>query len=385
MSGEPKPFAFDLDQSGDRRVLALEGSLATADSSRLHGALAKAFDRASPTEGRPEPIPVTLDLTGVDRLEGAGAALIVGHVARLRRNGGQADLRGADPQVARQLELYGFDHEQDCLKGEPACEGLFAQVGRAVCAGGVGLVDTLSFIGEVTRAAWLSIARPRSVPWGDVWPLLNRAGADGLPIVVLINFLVGFTIALSGAAILARYGANVFVAELVGLSIVRELGPLMTAIVVAGRSGASYAAELGTMKVGEEVDALRTMSLEPVRYLVVPRLLALVIAVPLLTVVADIVAVVGGALVALTRLDLTAVMFFGRLQDSLGIGDLVFGLVKSAVFAMAIGMIACQRGLRTRGGAAGVGASTTTAVVVALFLLVGINAGFAALAELMGW
>jgi len=368
-------FESELAREGERTVLVLRGSVAVGQTGELHRLL----------DAQQQSRSLVVDVTGLTRLDGAGAALIATHTERLRRTGAEAEVRGASEAVGRQLSLYSCDEETTCRKPAPTYENAFDQVGRAMAGVGMELVEVLSFVGEVARASVAAVRRPRSVPWDDLPSLMNRAGADGLPIVVLINFLVGFTIALSGAGILSRYGANVFVAELVGFSVLRELAPLMTAIVVAGRSGASYAAELGTMEVGEEVDALRTMSLEPVRYLVLPRTLALILVVPLLTVVADVIAIAGGALVAITSLDLTLTTFLGRLRESLDLGDVMFGLIKSAVFAAAIALVACRRGLGTRGGAAGVGASTTSAVVVSLFLLVGINAVFAGVWEMFGW
>ncbi|MEM7518733.1 MAG: ABC transporter permease, partial [Planctomycetota bacterium] len=176
----------------------------------------------------------------------------------------------------------------------------------------------------------------------------------------------------------------VFVANLVGLSLTRELAPLMTAIIVAGRSGAAYAAELGTMKVSDEIDALRTLGLDPQRFLVFPRVLALTVVVPILTLLADIVGILGGWFVAVTMLDLTSIAYVTQLRGALDVGDVMSGLIKSGVFAATITLISCQRGLETRGGAAGVGNSTTSAVVSILFALVLLDAGFTFLFELIG-
>ncbi|MCL4148716.1 UNVERIFIED_CONTAM: hypothetical protein GTU68_004370 [Idotea baltica] len=199
---------------------------------------------------------------------------------------------------------------------------------------------------------------------------MERAGADGIPIILLINFLVGLIIALQSAFQLERFGANLFLADLVGLSMVREMAPLMTAIVVAGRSGAAYAAELGSMKVSQEVDALWTLGFDPQRFLVLPRLIALALVVPILTTLSMVVGIFGGLIIGVQYLGLTTLAFMVQLGNAVGFSDLAGGLLKSSVFAVAIGLIACQRGLATRGGAVEVGNSTTSSVVATLFSLV---------------
>jgi phospholipid/cholesterol/gamma-HCH transport system permease protein len=180
--------------------------------------------------------------------------------------------------------------------------------------------------------------------------------------------------AFQAAAQLKRFGANLLVADLIGISVCRELGPLMTAIVVCGRSGAAFAAELGFMKVNEEVDALRTMGLGPMRYLVLPRALALVLVLPLLTILADLAGMLGGLVVGLTTLGLTARGYWNETVNVVTLWDFSSGVLKSALFGLAIALIACQQGLATTGGAEGVGRRTTSAVVVTLFTLILVDA-----------
>jgi phospholipid/cholesterol/gamma-HCH transport system permease protein len=184
--------------------------------------------------------------------------------------------------------------------------------------------------------------------------------------------------AFQGANQLKQFGANVFVADLVGLSVTRELGPLMTAIILCGRTGAAFAAELGSMKVAEELDALRTMGFGPIRYLVLPRVLALMIVLPLLTLVGDFVGMLGGMVVGIVSLDLTMSGYIIETQKAVSMWDVFSGLIKSVVFAVAITLIACQQGFATKGGAEGVGRRTTSSVVTILFTLILIDAGFTA-------
>jgi phospholipid/cholesterol/gamma-HCH transport system permease protein len=213
---------------------------------------------------------------------------------------------------------------------------------------------------------------------------MERHGADGLAIVATIGLLIGLITAFQAAIQLRKFGADTLVATLVGLSLTRELAPLMTAIVVAGRSGAAIAAELGTMKVSEEVDALKTLGLDPYRYLVLPRCLALVLVLPLLTIVADIIGLLGGALVALSTLEVSLQGYVLATRDALGFRDVLGGLIKAAAFGGIISLVACERGLATSGGAEGVGRATTGAVVKTLFYLVVADAFFAVLFNVWG-
>jgi phospholipid/cholesterol/gamma-HCH transport system permease protein len=240
-------------------------------------------------------------------------------------------------------------------------------------------LQVLDFFGELVVAASTALKWPRSLNLRDVGLTMERAGADAVPIVLLINFLVGFVMAYQGAGQLERFGANIFVADLVGLAMVRELGPLMTAIIICGRTGAAFAAELGTMKVSEEVDALRTMGLLPLRYLVLPRVLGLMLVAPVLTLLADAIGIGGGVLVAAFSLDVTPAAFISELQQVMTPWDLISGLIKSVVFSGTLGIIACQQGLSTGGGAEGVGRQTTSAVVISLFSLILLDALFTVL------
>jgi phospholipid/cholesterol/gamma-HCH transport system permease protein len=262
---------------------------------------------------------------------------------------------------------------------------MLAEIGDATAEAFGTLRAILAFVGDLVVGVLAAVRRPRTVHFGEFGQLIERAGADGLPIVVLINFLVGAILGLQGAIQLHRFGGDQFLANLVGLSIVRELGPLMTAILVTGRSGASYAAELGTMTVNEEIDALRTLGQDPQRFLVFPRVLALCLVLPVLTVVGNLVGSLGGLVIAMVYLDQPAVVYLQSLEMAVDLGDVGTGLLKSVFFAAALGLIACQRGLSTRGGAAGVGRATTSAVVVVLFALVLLDAVFTYVFSLLDW
>jgi phospholipid/cholesterol/gamma-HCH transport system permease protein len=253
---------------------------------------------------------------------------------------------------------------------------MLVHIGQFAASMAAELKLILEFVGSLMISLVGAIRDPSSVRWRDLAPIMERAGADGLAIVVLINFLIGFIMGFQGADQLQQFGANIFVADLVGLSITRELGPLMTAIIVCGRSGAAFAAELGTMKVSEEIDALQMLGFDPIRFLVMPRMLALMLAMPLLTLIADAVGIFGGLLVGIVELDLTVVAYAVETQQAVDVMDLLTGVIKSVVFALAISLIACQQGLATSGGASGVGRRTTASVVSILFTLILIDAAF---------
>jgi len=332
---------------------------------------------------RAHPSSVRFDLSGVEALDGGATALLLELKSEVMAKGAEADIVGAQGRVRAMLELYGHHPPRPCLNQPPQRIGILDQIGRETLTM-VADSNALDYLGDVVVAAGRAIRAPRSINWHDVGRLMERAGADGLPIVLLISFLVGLVTAFQAAVQLRQFGANIFVADLVALSITRELGPLMTAIIVAGRSGAAFSAELGTMKVSEEIDALRTLGLDPYLFLVFPRVIALVLVMPILTVLADIVGILGGLLVALLGLDLTVNAYLLETHKALALWDVGSGMLKSVVFALNVSLIACQRGLATRGGAEGVGRSTTSAVVSSLFALVVIDALFTMLFNAFG-
>ncbi|MEO0649591.1 MAG: MlaE family lipid ABC transporter permease subunit [Planctomycetota bacterium] len=317
---------------------------------------------------------VELDLSGVEGLDGGSAALLVELLSDLHARGARGGITGAQDEVEGLLALYGHHPQRPSVKDPPGKRDAFEQIGRTLFDLAAQFRDAADFIGQFVLQTRAAVRHPGAIPWRTVMRLAERHGADAVAIVAIINLLVGVILAFQAAAQLERFGAEVFVADLVGLSVVRELGPLMTAILVAGRSGAAFAAELGTMKVSEEVDALKTLGLSPTAFLVLPRSLALLLVLPLLTIIADVFGVAGGLLIGVGLLDLTVVGYWNQTVGAIGGADLGTGLAKSFVFAVTVAMISCQRGLATRGGAEGVGRSTTSAVVTCIFHLVLLDA-----------
>jgi len=260
----------------------------------------------------------------------------------------------------------------------PGRDETLAALGRAA----IHTVDVVRDVWLLLKdiAFWLFIApwkRQRAgIRWESVIEQGVRIGWDAIPIVVLINLFVGMISALQSASLLKRFGQLLLVANAVALSTTRELGPLLTAIIVAGRSGSAFTAEIGSMKMAEEVDALSTMGLHPTRFLIVPRVLAMAIAVPLLTLLADFMGIFGGWLVAVTVVDLGSWQYLRHTADAIDMGDVMRGLTKSCVFGGIIATVGCYLGVHVEGGAEGVGRSTTNSVVVSIFLVIFANLVF---------
>lgn len=234
----------------------------------------------------------------------------------------------------------------------------------------------LAFLGHSTLQALPLLLRPHRIRWRQVVIEIQRAGVSALPIIGLLMFLVGVVIAYQGGLPLQQYGANIFIVELVSMTILREMGPLITAILVAGRTGSSYTAEIGTMQVTEEVDALRTMGITPFEMLVLPKLLALLVALPLLTVFANILGLLGGMLAAESLLGISPQTFLERLPSRLPDSTYWVGIVKTPVFAVIITLVGCFHGFRVHGSAERVGRATTTSVVLSIFLVIVADALF---------
>jgi len=354
---------------GDGITLSLRGRLTFPEAAHIWTEVSKSVETVARGDH------LDFDMSGVEAVDGGTMALLVHLRGTLAARGVVADFVSAHENVQALIHLYKGD-VQPVRRRKRRHEGVLNQIGRATSDFFREVRGVLGFFGDVVLAALGLLKEPKTGNWKELWPTMERSGADAVPIVILINFLVGFVMAYQGARQLKQFGANIYVADLVGLSVTRELGPLMTAIILCGRSGASFAAELGSMKVSEEIDALRTMGFGPIRYLVLPRALALMLVLPVLTMVGDLVGMLGGVLVGMTTLGLTFGGYLSETHKALHAWDVFSGVIKSVVFGLAIALIACQQGFATTGGAEGVGRRTTSSVVSILFTLILLDAGF---------
>ena len=317
------------------------------------------------------PAAVNLDIDGsaISSMDTTGAWLLHRTIRALEQQGHGVRINGLQTEFGSLLDMVSVRAVLPAQTPQPS-EGLLASIGRWAWRGVGNLYGIMAFVGESAIVLLRSIAQPRRIRWRTILHNLQTAGFEALPIVGLLSFLMGVVIAYQGADQLQRIGANIYIADLVGLTMLRELSPLLTAIIVAGRSGSAYTAQIGTMKVTEEIDALRTIGIVPQELLVLPKLLALVIALPLLTVYADAAGVFGGMIMARSKLDVSFGVFIDRLGDAISLSSFSTGIVKAPVFAAIIALVGCFQGFQVGGSADSVGRQTTTSVVQAIFLVI---------------
>jgi phospholipid/cholesterol/gamma-HCH transport system permease protein len=322
---------------------------------------------------------VVADGARIEALDTAGAWILQKLLLRLRDEGTVVTLRGLRPEFARLLEVVAQHITEQAGKPRSVARqspAALERIGRGSAVAFEHAVALLSFVGECALALAGSITHPARLRWRPILFNIRSAGFDALPIVGLLSFLLGVVVAYQGADQLREFGANIFVVDLVGLSMLREFAPLITAIIVAGRSGSAYAAQIGTMSVTEEIDAMRTLGIAPLDLLVLPKVLALVIALPLLTVFADVLGVLGGMFMARAQLGVSFDEFLDRLVKAVSMTSYLIGIGKAPVFAAIIAMVGCFQGFRTKGGADSVGRQTTRAVVQSIFLVIVADALF---------
>lgn len=324
------------------------------------------------------PETITIDFSGISYIDSAAALAIIQiqrDAAERKINCFLINLNDEAKGIFSVIHAQALD--QVSFKTKKFKDNFLIQIGQASLDIASDIVNFVTFVGELLSAIVYTIFHPKSLRVKDILFYMQRAGVDGLPIVGLISLLIGLIIAFMSFLQFRQIGANIYVPSLVSFAMVKELGPIMTAILVAGRSGSAFAAEIGTMVVNEEVDALKTMGFDPVRFLAVPKVLATLIVVPILTIYADFFGVIGGMIVGLTGLDLTVNTYLTQSLKTIKVFDVVTSLIKAAVFAVIISGIGCQRGFQVRSGAQDVGKYTTSAVVSAIFLIVVADSIFA--------
>ncbi len=344
-------------------------------TARTLGALVTELDAVSIPAGA-----ATLaDASHIEAMDTAGAWLLQKLLQRLREQGAVVTVQGLSARHAHLLEVVARQLGEQSAKPAVAAAPnptVLARIGLTVARTLGQALALLAFVGETATVLARCIAHPARLRWRPILFNIRTAGFDALPIVGLLSFLLGVVVAYQGADQLRQYGANIFIADLVGVSMLREFAPLITAIIVAGRSGSAYAAQIGTMVVTEEIDAMRTLAIAPQELLVLPKVIALVIALPLLTVFADVLGVLGGMIMASQQLGVGYVEFLDRLAKAVVVSTVLTGVGKAPVFASIIAVIGCFQGFRTHGGPDSVGRQTTRSVVQSIFLVIVADAMF---------
>ncbi len=346
-------------------------------------AWAAALAQRVATSGRVVSRDATLDASGISALDTAGASALLdaagGDMSRIE--GLEADRRALLSAVVNARQQARPVKK----KPESGLLALFARTGAAVEAIWNNAAMLVGFIGLILATLARTLPNPRRWRATPIVAQIEQTCLDAVPIVMLLNFMVGAVIAFLGATVLRDFGASIFTVELVAFSFLREFGVLLTAILIAGRSGSAFTAQIGSMKAGEEIDALRTLGLDPVEVLVLPRTVALLVAMPLLTFLAMIAGLLGGAMVCVMTLDISPTMFLTRLQDLAGVRHFWVGMSKAPIFAFLIAAIGCLEGFKVSGSAESVGQHTTSSVVQSIFVVILIDAIAAIFFMEMGW
>lgn len=318
---------------------------------------------------------VTIDASKIDYCDMSGVAFIIDIKQHLEQSGEELQVQGLQEEFQKLLNMFGQFSVGKAIREEGGRINIFEQLGRNGASIWQDMIFQLAFIGELCCALLYAIFHPKKARWSETWHISELVGVNAFFIIALIGFLIGVILAFQSAIPMGQFGVQIFVVDIVALSLLRELAPLITAVIIAGRTGSAFAAELGTMKVNEEIDALTTMGLNPVRFLVVSRVIAAVAMTPLLSIFSVFFGLLG-CLMVMQGLGYTFAAFTNQLQNAVGLNDLFSGLIKTFVFGFIVTAVGCLRGLRTKTGASAVGESTTSAVVTAIVLLVVVDGIF---------
>jgi len=329
---------------------------------------------------------ITFDLSAVERLDTAGAWAMYRSARDWEAAGAVVNFSGASSDQVALLETI---ERNDKVSEPPLPEGfgllkLIDHIGSATIDIAKETVDLIGFFGRILVTLARTVINPRRLRVTPLFHHMEQVGLNAVPIVGLISFLIGIVLAFQGSSQLQRLGAEVFVVNLVAVSVLREIGILLTAIVIAGRSGSAFTAQIGSMKVNEEIDAMQTLGLDPMEVLVLPRVLALVITLPMLAFFADVMALLGGGLMSWLALGISPGAFIERLNSAVSMWSFWIGILKAPVFAFMIAMIGCYEGFQVRGSAESVGQKTTRAVVEAIFLVIIVDALFSIFFQTIG-
>jgi phospholipid/cholesterol/gamma-HCH transport system permease protein len=329
----------------------------------------KQLDQRLATQSLPGEGELVIDAAAITAMDTSGAWLLHRTICALEARGRSVRMQGLRPEFEVLLRLV-VARTPVLQAATAATPGAFARIGRRAWDNLLGGLGLLTFLGEFAAALARALLQPRRIRWRTILYNVQSAGFEALPITGMLSFLLGIVIAYQGAEQLRLVGANIYIVDLVGLSMVRELSPLITAIIVAGRSGSAYTAQIGTMNVTEEIDALRTVGVAPMDQLVLPKVLALVLALPLLTVYTDVMGILGGMIMARAQLDVSFYTFVDRLDEAVSLKSYLIGVGKAPVFAAIIALVGCYQGFKVSGSAESVGRQTTVSVVQSIFLVI---------------
>ena len=366
------------DSAGNTLTLNLVGRLDSANISPLWRQAADAIKTH-----RPPPARIRVNAADVTYCDVSGAAFLV-DLQRRHENGQAAvAIENLPEQFRPVLALFNPDDFPHEPPPPPKAAHPIENIGKHARKAAAETVSLVDFTGAVARAGFRALLNPRKIRWRDTFLVAERAGADALPIIMLLSFLMGLILSFAAAIPMRQFGVEIYVADLVAIAMLRELGPLLTCIILAGRSGSAFAAEIGTMKVREEINALKTMSLDPVSFLVLPRILASIAVAPLLTIFANILGLVGSAVVILS-LGYPLVTYVNKILGIMTLADFTQGLVKAFVFAFLVSAVGCLRGLQTGNSPDAVGVSATRAVVSGITLIIICDGVFAVILYILG-
>ncbi len=375
MSAAPRPGAeagearVELREGAGGSVLALSGRFDVATAADARQAM---VDRLGGWRGTA----LEVDASGIEKGDVSGMSLIYELSEGLLVPGVRARISGLRPELARLLAVFPTGEALGVLTEAPPRRSLVAEVGASTQSMLADARAQATFIGAVVFGFAAALRRPRLMRWHEVAVVFEKAGVNALPIVSLISLLMGLVIAFEAAQPLEMFGAQIFIADMIGLVMVREFSPIFTAIILAGRSGAAFAAEIGTMKVNEELNALETMGLDPVRFLVIQRIFAATLLMPILTAFSMVIGVFGGVLVMLF-MGFPLAQIWAQLAGALHVNDVLVGAGKSLVFGAIVAGLGCLRGMQTKEGPNAVGDSTTRAVVAGILMIIVVDAVFA--------
>ncbi|MDJ0950450.1 MAG: MlaE family lipid ABC transporter permease subunit [Alphaproteobacteria bacterium] len=375
-SGTAEPLRVSRD--GDAWVLSIVGALDVSTIGRLDGRIR----RLDPGEARA----VRIDLSQVDSLDTAGAWVVQRLTHRLESGGRAVSIVGAKPTQAALIERVGRTEDRETViapKSHPLL-AVVQQTGEQTFARISDAKKITAFFGLVAITLVRSLAMPWRIRYVSLVHHMQQAGLNAIPITTLLSVLIGVVLAYQGAFQLQRFGAEIFTVNLIGISVLREIGVLMTSIVIAGRSGSAFTAQIGTMKVNQEVDAMITIGLDPAEVLVLPRVLAMMFTLPMLVFLADIMGLFGGGVMCLLVLDITPTQYLNQLHGAIGPWTFWVGIIKAPVFAFVIAMVGCYEGMQVSGSAESVGKLTTKSVVESIFLVILLDAMFSVLFANLG-